>query len=149
MSKPSRLVVIHNGMKYRCYSPNYKGYKNYGGRGITVCDQWLNPDRVNVAWRCNPTKGFLAFKEWALANGYKSNLTLDRIDNSKGYSPDNCRWVTPKTQNNNRRSNLLITYKGQVKTLHQWCDELNLSYTKVHQRLYRLHWSVSEALELT
>lgn len=149
MCKPSRLTVIHNGMKYRCYNPKATNYCNYGARGITICDEWLDSKRINVSHRNNPTKGFLAFKNWALANGYAENLTLDRIDNSKGYSPENCRWVTTKVQNNNRRSNLLITYKGQIKTLHQWCDELNLSYSKISQRLQRLHWSVEKAFEST
>ena len=147
MSRPSRLTAIHNGIKYRCYNPKYKGYKNYGERGITVCNEWLNTERVYLAPHVTATKGFIAFRDWALANGYKGNLTLDRIDNNKGYSPENCRWVTAKVQNNNRRSNLLITYNGQTKTLHQWCDELNLSYSKIFQRLYRLHWSVPEAFE--
>ena len=147
MSRPSRLTAIHNGIKFRCYNPKYKGYKNYGGRGITVCAEWLSTDRVYVAPHITATKGFLAFKQWAISNGYKDNLTLDRIDNNKGYSPENCRWVTAKIQNNNRRNNLLITYKGQVKTLHQWCDELSLSYSKIFQRLNRLHWSVSDAFE--
>ena len=147
MSKHSRLSTIYNGMKYRCYCPNYKGYKNYGARGITVCREWLNKERIHTYAHNNPTKGFLAFQKWALANGYSDKLTLDRIDNNKGYCPENCRWVTAKVQNNNRRSNLLITYKGRTQTLKQWCDELSLSYAKIFQRLNRLHWSVSEAFE--
>ena len=147
MSKSNRLTIILNGMKYRCYNHSCKGYKNYGARGITVCDEWLNNERINIGWHNNPTKGFIAFQKWALANGYKENLTLDRIDNSKGYSPENCRWVSYKIQNNNRRSNLFISYNGKSKTLHQWCDELNLSYSKIFQRLNRLHWSVEEAFE--
>lgn len=147
MSRPSRLTAIHSGMKRRCYCPKYRYFKNYGGRGITVCDEWLDTERINIAHRVNPTKGFLAFKEWALSNDYADNLTLDRIDNNKGYSPENCRWVTPKVQNNNRRNNIVIQYKGETKTLHQWCDTLNLVYSKIFQRLYRLHWSVEEAFE--
>lgn len=148
MSRHSRLSAIFNGMKYRCCCPNYKGYKNYGARGITVCREWLNKERIHTYAHNNPTKGFLAFQEWALANGYADNLTLDRIDNNKGYCPENCRWVTPKVQNNNKRNNLFITYKGRAQTLKQWCDELNLSYAKTFQRLNKLHWSVSEAFEL-
>jgi len=148
MGRPSRLSAIHNGIKYRCYNPKDRGFKNYGARGITVCEEWLDSKRVHTHSRNNPTKGFLAFQKWALANGYADNLTLDRIDNSKGYCPENCRWVTAKVQNNNRRSNLLITYKDRTQTLKQWCDELNLSYAKIFQRLNRLHWSVSEAFEL-
>ena len=149
MSKHSRLSAIYNGMKYRCYCPSYKGYKNYGARGITVCREWLDRERIHTYAHNNPTKGFLAFQEWALANGYSDNLTLDRIDNNKGYSPENCRWVTAKVQNNNRRNNLLIKYKNKEQTLKQWCNELNLNYNKMFQRLQRLHWSVEEAFEST
>ena len=147
MNCPSRLIHIYSGMKYRCYNPKCINYKDYGGRGITVCKEWLDNKRINVSWHNNPTKGFIAFKEWALSNGYRDDLTLDRINNAKGYSPENCRWVTHKEQNNNRRNNKLITYKGEIKTLHQWCDVLGLCYAKVFQRLERLHWSVEKAFE--
>ena len=147
MSKHSRLVSIHSGMKHRCYNAKCKGYKNYGGREILVCSEWLDSERVNIGGHNNPSKGFLAFKQWALANGYKDNLSLDRIDNNKGYSPENCRWVTAKTQNNNRRNNISITYRGVTKTLHQWSEELHISYTKLFQRLNKLHWSVERAFE--
>lgn len=76
-------------MKIRCYDDKCKDYKHYGGRGITVCDEWLN--------------GFQAFYDWAMSHGYADNLSIDRIDNEKGYSPDNCRWVTASEQNKNRR----------------------------------------------
>lgn len=145
MRKQSRLVTIHNGMKYRCYNSKYKWYKNYGGRGITVCEEWNNSERINISGHNNPSKGFIAFQQWALANGYKDNLSLDRIDNNKGYSPENCRWVTSKTQNNNKRNNILITYKNKTKTLHQWSEELHINYIKLFQRLNRLHWSVERA----
>ncbi len=85
----SRLYRIWGGMKTRCYNPNSKHYDYYGGRGIAICTEWLH--------------NFAAFQEWALSNGYHEGLSIDRIDNDKGYSPDNCRWITQTEQNKNRR----------------------------------------------
>lgn len=84
-----RLYRIYYKMKERCYKPTNDNYKYYGGLGITICDEWLN--------------SFPKFAEWALANGYADNLTIDRKDNTKGYSPDNCRWITIQEQQGNRR----------------------------------------------
>lgn len=86
----TRLYTIWKGMKNRCYNPKQAHYDNYGGRGITICDEWLN--------------SFEQFQNWAIANGYQDDLTIDRIDNDKGYSPDNCRWTTYFDQIHNRRS---------------------------------------------
>ena len=78
-----------NNMKSRCHNPNNPSYKDYGARGITVCDEWRND--------------FKAFYDWSMANGYQDDLTIDRTDNDRGYSPDNCRWVTMEVQCTNRR----------------------------------------------
>lgn len=85
-----RLYKIFQGMKSRCYNKNATGYKNYGGRGISICDEWLND--------------FWAFHAWALSAGYDEGLTIDRIDNDKGYCPENCRWATKAEQNKNKRT---------------------------------------------
>lgn len=112
------------GMMRRCYNEEAHNYKRYGGRGITVCDEWHDP---------------AAFILWARATaGNKSNaLTLDRIDNNKSYSPENCRWVSAKKQANNRRSNSLETMNGETKTLAEWCAMYNIKSETVRARQKR------------
>ena len=144
MGTNTRLNNIHQLIKQRCCNPNNRAYDYYGGRGITVCPEWLNTEKSGVK---NYSKGFISFKHWAVSNGYKEGLTIDRIDNSKGYSPDNCQWVSMKVQCNNKRSNHYVTYKGQTKSLSEWCELLNLNYGKVKQRLNKLNWSVERAFE--
>ena len=138
----TRLNVIYNDMKLRCLNPNSNNFYLYGGRGITICLEWLNKEPSGIK---NYTKGYIAFKEWAFSNGYKDNLTLDRIDSNKSYCPENCRWVSPKTQSNNIRSNIHLTYKGQSKTLAQWAECLKINYHTLYSRLYQYHWSIEEA----
>lgn len=137
-----RLQNIYVNLKQRCYNPKSTFYKNYGGRGITVCDEWLNSEMYDG----RSTKGWIAFKNWALSNGYADNLTIDRIDNSKGYCPENCHWVTMRTQQNNRRSNRLVTYKGKTQSLADWCRELNLNYGTIKCRIRR-NWTIEKAFE--
>lgn len=128
-----RLYFIFNQMKQRCYNPKNKRYKNYGGRGIKICDEWL--DNQNL------------FFEWSLSNGYNDTLTIDRIDCNKGYEPNNCRWVTQKFQQNNRTNNRIITYKGKSQTLSQWCEELGIPYSTIKHRVNEFHWSIEKAFE--
>lgn len=150
MDKHTRLNYIFSAMKKRCYDPNCKSYKNYGGRGITICEEWLNPERTVIigTHTHRVTKGFVAFKEWAINNGYADNLTIDRIDVNGNYSPENCRWATPKEQQNNTRKNLLVTYKDETKTLPQWCEELGINYFRTRNRIFIQHWSVEKAFEM-
>lgn len=127
----TRLYEIWHGMKQRCYLPTVKPYKNYGGRGIKVCDEWKND--------------FMSFYNWAITNGYREYLTLDRIDNDGNYEPNNCRWITRKEQSNNKRTNRYITYNGKTHTLSQWCEILGV---KRHILKYRLnHWGIDRAFE--
>ena len=102
------LYAIYSSMIQRCNCPTHHAYHNYGGRGITVCDEWRNDSK--------------AFLNWAYSNGYEKGLSLDRIDNDKGYSPTNCRWTDCKTQNNNQRTNYRITVNGETHTMAEWGD---------------------------
>lgn len=116
-------------MKERCYDPNDKRYHRYGGRGIKICDEWLGEH------------GFENFYDWSMSNGYTDDLTIDRIDNDKGYSPDNCRWATQLVQANNTRKNIYIQYQGKTQSLPDWCRELNLEYSMIYLR-YKRGWSI-------
>lgn len=119
MSK-TRLYKTWLGMKKRCDNPNERCYERYGEKGVKVCEEWHDD--------------FSAFAEWALSHGYADDLTIDRIDNSKGYSPDNCRWVTRDEQSRNRSSNILLTHNGKTMILAEWCRELGFDRWFVTQR---------------
>lgn len=119
----TRLYHIYQGMKSRCVTPTNEKYKDYGGRGIKVCSEWMNAD------------GYKNFKSWALANGYKENLTIDRIDVNGNYEPTNCRWATSKEQNNNMRSNRFVEYKGERRTLSQWAEITGIPRPTLWNRL--------------
>ena len=111
-------------MKGRCYNPNDPSYKNWGGRGIAICDEWKDD--------------FTCFYTWATENGYSEYLTIDRIDNNGNYTPENCRWASQKTQSRNRRSNVSITIGRETKSLVEWCEIFKLSYTTVNARYKRM-----------
>lgn len=115
----TRLYVVWKGMKRRCFGKTHKNYEHYGGRGITVCDEWLGKN------------GFQNFYDWAMANGYDENApvgkcTLDRINVNGNYEPSNCRWVEQSVQTRNKRNNHYITYNGQTKTITEWCKEYHI-----------------------
>lgn len=115
-----KLNVVYWCMRQRCENHLHKSYKNYGGRGIKVCDEWL--DKEN---------SFNNFYEWAINNGYEEGLTLDRIDVNGNYSPENCKWSTWKEQQNNRRNNIYIKINNTTLTLQQWADKLNITRDKL------------------
>lgn len=128
----TRLFSIWKNMKARCYNPKNKKFVIYGGRGITVCEEWVN--------------NYTAFRDWSLSHGYAEHLTIDRIDNDKGYSPENCRWATVLQQARNKQHNHLITYKNETKTLSEWAEQFHIDHRTILRRL-ELGWSVEEALE--
>lgn len=127
-----RLSNILNCMKQRCYNKNNPGFYRYGGRGIDICNEWMKSPE--------------AFYQWSIRNGYSDELSIDRIDNNKGYSPENCRWVTVKEQNNNTRSNRMITFEGKTQTMAEWADEVGIKYACLEARINRLGWSLERAL---
>lgn len=130
-SRSERLYMVWQSMRQRCYNNNCAQYNNYGGRGITVCDEWRT--------------SYSAFKEWALANGHKDGLSLDRIDVDSGYSPSNCRWATAKEQSRNRRNNRYITFNGETLALAAWAERTGISKDTIYMRL-AAGWSVEKAL---
>ena len=133
----SRLYSLWCGMRSRC---NYKGnihYKNYGGRGIKVCDEWNN---------------YWNFREWAYSNGYnktakRGECTLDRINVNGNYEPSNCRFVDNKFQCNNKTTNIKITFKGKKYTLKQWSEITGIKVATLQQR-YHKGWNVEKILTL-
>lgn len=118
-------------MMQRCHNPSHHKYKDYGARGISVCEEWKSPK---------------AFIEWARATigSKKPGYTLDRYDNNSDYSPENCHWATPTEQARNRRSNRIVTLKGESKPFKVWCDEFGISDAAVRQRL-KLGWAYEDA----
>lgn len=118
-----RIYMIWRGMFSRCYNPKHKQYRNYGGRGIRICEEWHGDE------------GFVSFLNWSLSNGYQDNLEIDRINNSREYCPDNCRWITHKQQQNNRSNNRYITYNGETKTLSEWCEQYGLRFPILKHRI--------------
>ena len=127
----NKLHGLWRNIKDRCNNPNNKAYKYYGERGIKVCDEWSN--------------NFVAFYDWAHANGYQEGLQIDRIDVNGNYSPENCRWVNKTIQANNTRKNLYITINGKTQSLADWCRELGVSYCSVQTRRNR-GWDTLSAL---
>lgn len=132
-----KLYDVWISIKQRCNNPNDSSYGNYGGRGIRVCDEWLN--------------SYLSFREWAYENGYSPedsfhNSTVDRIDVNGNYCPENCRIIPRKYQNDNMQRTHWITYGGQTHTLKEWCAITGLKWSTLRSRIYDLHWSIEKAL---
>ena len=115
------LRNVHSSMIQRCENPKRQQYSRYGGRGIKVCEEWHN---------------YEIFRKWALENGYRHPLKLDRIDNNGNYEPSNCRWISKKEQMNNRSSNTKYTYDGETHTLSEWAD-----IYKINKETFYTRWS--------
>lgn len=129
--KGTKIYNSWQSMKNRCYNKKYENYNRYGGRSIKVCDEWKN--------------NFQAFYDWAINNGYKEGLTIDRIDNNGNYEPSNCRWVTAKIQNRNTSQNIIITFNNKTQCLTDWANELNISREVLYYRIKK-GWGTERAL---
>lgn len=130
----TRLYEIWCGMKKRCYNHKDKRFKNYGARGITVCDEWKS--------------SFQAFHDWAMSHGYSDVLTIDRVDVNGHYCPENCRWVDAKIQQRNTTRNHFVTAFGETKTIAEWSEEKGINQGVIKDRLNKLHWTPEEAVSI-
>ena len=119
----SKTPLYHKwkGMRERCYDPKSKQFHDYGGRGISVCEEWRND--------------FAAFREWAIENGYEKGLSIDRIDVNGNYCPENCRWITLEEQQRNKRNVKPITWNGETHLLPEWADILGIKYGTLWKRM--------------
>jgi hypothetical protein len=115
-----RLSQIFDDMRGRCYNPNTRSFQWYGARGIRICPEWLEDRSV--------------FYAWAVANGYRDDLMIERIDTEGHYEPTNCKWATAKEQQNNRRNNRLLTVNGEKLTMMQWSERTGIRYNVLHKR---------------
>ena len=127
----TRLYDIWCSMKRRCNNPTDNAYPRYGGRGITVCDEW--------------NSSYENFRDWANTNGYEAYLSIDRINNDGDYCPSNCKWSTDTEQANNRRNNRLVVFNNEMHTLAEWARILGISRTTLADRIDKHHWSIEKA----
>lgn len=130
----TRLYKIWQGIKKRCNNSAASAFRNYGGRGITMCDEWQS--------------SFETFRDWALTHGYQDDLTIDRIDVNGNYAPENCRWATVKQQCNNQRDNHVLYHDGQSHTMSEWADITGILYTTLRGRINGLQWDTDAALTI-
>lgn len=131
-----RLYAVWRSVIDRCNNKNSRHYGRYGGRGISICDEWMD---------------YSTFRAWAMSTGYNPDAkryecTLDRINNDEGYYPANCRWVPGKVQCNNRSNNHLITYNGITKSISEWAEETGIRKDTLRRRIVKYGWSIERAL---
>ena len=130
--KGTRIYHTWRDMKNRCLNPNYPQAFNYGGRGIKVCEEWKN--------------SFESFYEWAMANGYRDDLTIERIDVNGNYCPENCKWIPKREQSINRRNTVYLTFKGETHNLKEWAEITGIPYSTLRSRWKKKNWNVERML---
>lgn len=126
------LYAVFDGMKKRCYNKKDKSFTNYGRRGISICNEWIN--------------NFISFYNWSIKNGYMPNLQIDRINNNGNYCPENCRWVTAKQNGNNKNNNHLMIYNNETHTISEWSDITGIKQQTIKSRLNISKWSIEKTL---
>ena len=127
----TRLFRIWTHIKDRCFNSRNDAYKNYGARGISICNDWKND--------------FISFYNWAIANGYREDLTIDRINNNGNYEPANCRWISVKTQHRNTRRNVFLVYNNEKRCVSEWAEMLGISKETLYGRIKK-GWPVERIL---
>lgn len=130
--KEHRLYRVWDSMRQRCGNPKDSAYKNYGGRGIRVCDEWED--------------NFLSFRTWAISNGYNDSLTIERINVDDDYCPENCKWIPFSEQTSNRRKTKYITVDGVTHTVHEWAEIKGINPLTIYSRIYSKHWDERDAV---
>lgn len=126
------LYSVWRAMRQRCQNAANPVYEHYGGRGIRVCDEW---------------QGFAAFSDWAMTNGYRAGLTIERIDNDGNYEPSNCTWIPQSQQSNNTRRNRILTFRGKTMNLAEWADRLGINPATLGGRISR-GWGIEATLTI-
>jgi hypothetical protein len=130
----TKLFRIWTGMQTRCFNPNHEQYHNYGGRGISICTEWLGKE------------GFEKFYNWAVSNGYAEGLTIERMDVDGNYEPTNCTWITSREQQLNRRDTVFIAYNGKTQPLKRWAEELGVLYITLYWRYKHSGWPLEKIM---
>lgn len=128
------LYSVWCGIRKRCLSESCEKFKDYGGRGVLLCEQWHD---------------YSAFREWSMSSGYKTGLSIDRIDVNGNYCPENCRWTDSRTQQNNRRSCVYYTHNGETHTLKEWSRKFGMNYSTVYSRITKYGYTFERALSIS
>lgn len=133
-ARRSRLYEIWAAMVQRCTNPRSGDYPDYGGRGIVICDEWR--------------RDYAVFREWSVTHEYRDGLVIDRIDNNKGYSPDNCRWATPLENARNKRNTIILTAFGETKSLSEWSEDPRcpVGHGGLYKRVVIMGWTLERSL---
>lgn len=127
----TKIYEVWHHMKQRCYNSKSTGFKHYGGRGISMCDEWQSD--------------FMTFYNWSINNGYREDLSIDRIDVNGNYEPSNCRWITMKEQQRNTTVNRIITYNNETHCLAEWAEILEINKETLNTRINKLKWTIKRA----